>query len=132
RRIGASVSSSPPELRHHAAERLTGAAHADGPALIVAQLGIWGNAKERVDRRHDVMRRHGVVGGVAAVATGFPVDMPAAYAAAGEQHRVATRPVIAPRPRIYLRAAAKLAHHHDQRLVEQSAIMQIVKQGAES
>ena len=60
-----------------------------------------------------------------------PVGPPAADAAAGHDHRLALRPVVAAGVLVDLRRAAEVAGPVDQRLVQQPAVLQVFEQGGE-
>src|SRR2546422_316175 len=63
---------------------------------------------------------------------GGPVGLTTANAAAGEEQRVAPRPVVAPRSRVHLRRAPELAHADDEGPLQQPALPEVGQQRGEA
>src|SRR5262245_21569986 len=64
------------------------------PAVDVANLPIRGDPERVINGRQQVLRRHRLLLGVGGVSVTAPVDLTATDAAAGQQHRLASAPVV--------------------------------------
>ena len=91
-----------------------------------------------VDRLGDVLGPHGAIGWVFRVAVGRAIHLPPANPAPRQQHRLARRPMVPPRPVdssrpgiANLRLAPHFAGHNDHGLIEQAAFGEIFQQRAQ-
>ena len=89
------------------------------------------DAKVGEDRGGEVLRGNLAVQDRVALAIGGADDLTVTEAAAGENQRHHVGPVVAAGVAVDDGGAAEFAHHQDQRLVEQSALFEVLNQGGE-
>src|SRR4051794_19360183 len=114
--------------RQHLADGVSAIGDRVRPPGTVGHHQVRVDAKALVDRRTDVAGADGAVLDIGRLGIGGAADTAALDAGAGEPHAVAERPVIAARGPVDARRAAHLAHHHHQRLVQQSAPVEVFQE----
>src|SRR5207237_4906379 len=88
------------------------------------------DAERPVDRRRDVRRWNGTIAGIAADLIGRADHLSPLDAAPTHQNGPAVRPMVAAARGIHLRSPAELPHREHQRVLQQSAIVQVLEQRA--
>src|SRR6185436_14191206 len=100
----------------------------DGPRAAegIEELARWSDAEQVEDGRREIRRAHGTRLRIGADAIALADDLPSADARPGERDGKDRAPVVASARAVDLRRAAEFTHHHDERLVEQSARREIL------
>ena len=104
----------------------------DRPAGVVGEMRVQGDAQVAVQGRLEVVGRQRPVARLLAAAVGRAHHLAHAQAAAREEYRHRPRPVLAAGLAVevaQLRRVRHLAHYHQQHVVPQSALAQILDQG---
>ena len=117
-----------PASCNHAGDRLPSMRHGQRAVGAVGQHQMRVDAKQDVDRRHQIGGRNRVILWIGGHLVGGAEDAAGFDAAAGEQAEAALRPVVAARRAVDLGAAAHLSHHHHQRRIEQPTLIQVLNQ----
>src|SRR5688572_23522056 len=96
------------------------------PVSYAVHFGMRINAEYVVQRRSEVVRTHGVLGGKRAGLVRSAINVTSLYATAGEQRRVALRPMVAAGVFIDLRRPPEFAHPKHQRRIQKPSVLKVV------
>ena len=118
----------PDERLHELPDHAAVIVDLDGPSVGSLVDRIERDAQTLVDRRGNVFRVIGGLGGLLGERIGLTDGDSSTEAAAGQQGDARRRPVVAAGRRIHLGGAAKVAQDHDQRLLEHAAVGEVLHQ----
>lgn len=99
-----------------------------GASAAILEEAMRVNAQQVEDRRGQVLRALRARRRVAADAVARADDLPTAHPATRQRDGEAMPPVVTPAAAVVLGRAPELAHRHDERFVEQTALVQVREQ----